>query len=72
MERSVYVVRVIAELGDAVAMNADENAYVNNRLLKEPYVKQKTFGEQYFSFPLTSFEWDRNIFNDLRPLLQFS
>ena len=42
----ILIKRVIARSGEWVNMDADGNVYVNETLLDEPYLDEKTFGDQ--------------------------
>ena len=47
---NVLVKRVIAEEGDWVDMDSKGNVYVNQKKLKEPYLKKKAYGETNITF----------------------
>ncbi len=48
---NVLVKRVIANSGDWVDIDLDGNVYVNQELIDEPYIKQKSYGEPNIDFP---------------------
>lgn len=48
---SILVKRAIALAGDWVNIDGDGNVYVNDELLDEPYVYEKTLGECNVDFP---------------------
>ena len=43
--------RVIANSGDWVDIDLDGNVYVNNKLIDEPYLDEKSYGEPNIDFP---------------------
>jgi len=47
----ILVKRVIAQAGDWVDIDAQGNVYVNNRLIEEPYIYEKDFGDCNISLP---------------------
>ena len=47
----VLVKRVIATSGEWVSIDADGNVYVNDQLLDEPYLKEKSLGSCDLDFP---------------------
>lgn len=47
----ILLKRVIAEPEDEVAIDTDGNVYVNEQLLEEPYVTEKSFGDCDLDFP---------------------
>ncbi|MBO5570911.1 MAG: signal peptidase I [Clostridia bacterium] len=47
----ILVKRVIADAGEWVDIDEDGNVYVNNVLLKEPYVTEKAFGNTDITLP---------------------
>lgn len=48
---NILVKRVIAYSGQWVDMDKQGNVYVNDKLLKEPYLKTKHYGETNIEFP---------------------
>ncbi len=48
---NILVKRVIANSGDWVDMDLDGNVYVNQQLIDEPYIKEKSYGEPNIDFP---------------------
>ena len=48
---NILVKRVIANSGDWVDIDLQGNVYVNNQLIDEPYLDQKSFGEPDIDFP---------------------
>lgn len=48
---NILVKRVIATSGDWVDIDLDGNVYVNQELLDEPYLEDKSFGEPDIDFP---------------------
>lgn len=49
----ILLKRVIALPGDTVVMDAEGNVYVNEELLQEPYVTEKSLGNCDLEFPFT-------------------
>ena len=49
----ILLKRVIALPGDTVVMDAEGNVYVNEELLQEPYVTEKSLGNCDLEFPYT-------------------
>lgn len=49
----ILLKRVIAMPDDVVVIDEDGNVYVNERLLEEPYVTEKSLGECDLEFPYT-------------------
>ncbi len=47
----ILVKRVIATPGEWVDIDKEGNVYVNNRLLEEPYIEEKAFGESNIEYP---------------------
>ena len=47
----ILVKRVIASAGDWVNMDTDGNVYVNEVLLDEPYLEEKSWGDADITFP---------------------
>ena len=47
----ILVKRVVAEAGDWVNIDEDGNVYVNNRILNEPYISEKAFGDCNIELP---------------------
>ena len=47
----ILIKRVIARSGEWVNMDADGNVYVNETLLDEPYLDEKTFGDCNIELP---------------------
>ena len=47
----ILVKRVIASAGDWVNLDPQGNVYVNDRLLEEPYIKEKSFGQCNLELP---------------------
>ena len=47
----ILVKRVIATSSDWVNIDDDGNVYVNNKLLKEPYISEKSLGESDIKYP---------------------
>lgn len=45
--------RIIGMPGDKIIMDVDGNVYVNDELLKEPYISDKALGECDIEFPCT-------------------
>lgn len=48
---NVLVKRVIANSGDWVDIDLQGNVYVNNQLIDEPYLREKSFGTPDIDFP---------------------
>ena len=48
---NILVKRVIANSGDWVDIDLDGNVYVNNELIDEPYLDEKSYGEPNIDFP---------------------
>ena len=48
---NILVKRVIANSGDWVDIDLDGNVYVNNKLIDEPYLDEKSYGEPNIDFP---------------------
>lgn len=48
---NILVKRVIANSGDYVDIDLEGNVYVNNELIDEPYLDDKSFGEPDIDFP---------------------
>lgn len=48
---NILVKRVIANSGDWVDIDLDGNVYVNQQLIEEPYLDNKSFGEPDIDFP---------------------
>ena len=48
---NILVKRVIAASGDWVDIDLDGNVYVNQKLIDEPYIKEKSYGEPNIDFP---------------------
>lgn len=48
---NILVKRVIANPGDWVDIDLDGNVYVNQQLIDEPYLDEKSFGEPDIDFP---------------------
>lgn len=48
---NILVKRVIAASGDWVDIDLDGNVYVNQKLIDEPYIKGKSYGEPNIDFP---------------------
>lgn len=48
---NILVKRVMANAGDWVDMDLQGNVYVNNKLIDEPYITEKAFGEPDIDFP---------------------
>ena len=48
---NVLVKRVIANSGDWVDIDLDGNVYVNQQLLDEPYIAEKSYGDTNIDFP---------------------
>lgn len=49
----ILLKRVIALPGDTVVLDAEGNVYVNEELLQEPYVTEKSLGNCDLEFPFT-------------------
>lgn len=49
----ILVKRVIAEPEDVIVIDGDGNVYVNEQLLEEPYVTEKSLGDCDLDFPYT-------------------
>ena len=47
----ILVKRVIANAGEWVNIDQDGNVFVNNKMLDEPYIAQKAFGETNIELP---------------------
>ena len=47
----ILVKRVIASAGDWVDIDQQGNVYVNGKLLEEPYIKEKSFGQCNLELP---------------------
>ncbi len=47
----ILVKRVIARSGDWVNIDGEGNVYVNDKMLDEPYLKEKSFGEADIELP---------------------
>lgn len=47
----VLVKRVVASSGDWVNIDEDGNVYINEKLLDEPYLTEKAYGDTNISFP---------------------
>ncbi len=47
----ILIKRVIALPGDTVVIDAEGNVYINEELLKEPYVTEKSLGDCDLEFP---------------------
>jgi len=48
---NILVKRVMANSGDWVDIDLDGNVYVNQQLVEEPYLTEKSFGEPDIDFP---------------------
>ena len=48
---NILVKRVIANAGDWVDIDLDGNVYVNQQLIDEPYIQEKSYGEPNIDFP---------------------
>lgn len=48
---NILVKRVIANSGDWVDIDLEGNVYVNQKLIDEPYIKEKSYGEPNIDFP---------------------
>ena len=48
---NILVKRVMANSGDWVDIDLDGNVYVNQKLVEEPYLTEKSFGEPDIDFP---------------------
>lgn len=48
---NILVKRVIANSGDWVDIDLDGNVYVNQQLIDEPYLDEKSYGEPNIDFP---------------------
>ena len=48
---NILVKRVMANSGDWVDLDLDGNVYVNQQLVEEPYLTEKSFGEPDIDFP---------------------
>lgn len=49
----VLVKRVIAKGGDSVFIDNEGNVYVNDKLLEEPYLSEKSYGNTDLEYPYT-------------------
>lgn len=47
----ILIKRVIANPGDWVNMTQDGTVYINDRLLEEPYLTEKSYGDANIEFP---------------------
>ena len=48
---NILVKRVMANSGDWIDIDLDGNVYVNHKLVEEPYLTEKSFGEPDIDFP---------------------
>lgn len=62
----ILLKRVIALPGDVVVMDADGNVYVNEELLEEPYLSEKSLGDCDLEFPFTVPETEYFVLGDRR------
>lgn len=62
----ILLKRVIAVPGDIVVMDADGNVYVNEELLEEPYLSEKSLGDCDLEFPFTVPETEYFVLGDRR------
>ena len=47
----ILIKRVIANPGDWVTITEDGTVYVNDRLIEEPYISEKSYGDADIEFP---------------------
>ena len=62
----ILLKRVIAEPGDTVVIDAEGNVYVNEQLLVEDYISEKSLGECDLEFPYTVPEESYFVMGDKR------
>ncbi len=62
----ILLKRVIALPGDIVVIDADGNVYVNEELLEEPYLSEKSLGDCDLEFPFTVPQTEYFVLGDRR------
>lgn len=65
-QNKLLIKRVIAEPGDVVNIDNEGNVYVNDELLDEPYVTEKTQGEEENDYPYQVQEGQYFVLGDNR------
>lgn len=62
----ILIKRVIGLPGDIISIDASGNVFVNDEMIDEPYITEKSFGESDIEYPLTVPEGEYFLMGDQR------